>query len=158
MLWFRMYGDAVYDPKVQSLPGELYKAWVNLLQFACKHDGKLPDLKHMAFVLHRKPASLKVDVDKLTKLGLIDLVDGHLQPHNWEGRQYKSDTSRDRVRAHRERKRGVTVTVTPPENRVRDRPSISGREDGANTLLDEVSQDGREGIHSLAHERVRRGR
>jgi len=44
-----------------------------------------------------------------------------MEPHNWNGRQYKSDVSTDRVKRYRERKRNVsgnddeTANETPPE-------------------------------------------
>jgi hypothetical protein len=59
-------------------------------------------------------------VDKVKRLlnvlreaGLIDETEQGLAPHNWDGRQYKSDVSTPRVRALRER-RG-NVSETPPE-------------------------------------------
>jgi hypothetical protein len=39
MKWLRLYSDVVSDPKVQRLPGEKFKAWVNLLCVASQHDG-----------------------------------------------------------------------------------------------------------------------
>jgi hypothetical protein len=40
--WFRFYDDALNDPKVQKLSGDLFKAWVNILCLASKHGGELP--------------------------------------------------------------------------------------------------------------------
>ena len=114
MKWLRLYSDVVSDPKVQRLPGDKFKAWINLLCVAAQHDGILPPLADLAFTLRiaeDKIASLLADlVDK----GLIDVTsDDRYTPHNWASRQYKSDVSNDRVQRHRQRKRNVTVT--PPE-------------------------------------------
>jgi hypothetical protein len=54
---------------------------------------------------------------ELHRAGLLDKVDGGFEPHNREGRQYKSDNSTERVKRFRERKSAVAlaVTETPPE-------------------------------------------
>ena len=36
MKWFRFYHDAIDDPKVQRLPGDVFKFWVNLLCLASR--------------------------------------------------------------------------------------------------------------------------
>lgn len=118
--WFRFYDDALDDPKVQSLPGELFKAWVNLLCVASKNDGKLP-LDDVAFMLRTDERKAQAAVTELTKRGLIDVTEDGPEPHNWTGRQHKSDVSNERVKRYRERNRNgacnvtQTVTVTPPD-------------------------------------------
>jgi hypothetical protein len=42
MKWLRLYSDVGSDPKVQRLPGDKFKAWINLLCVASQHDGILP--------------------------------------------------------------------------------------------------------------------
>ena len=63
-------------------------------------------------------------VTELHRAGLLDRDENGFAPHNWAGRQYKSDSSTERVKEHRDRKkREVIVTgnvssdvsVTPPE-------------------------------------------
>lgn len=144
--WFRFYGDALNDPKVQSLPGELFKTWVNLLCVASKHDGKLPVNGELAYLLRRRSDHLQRDINTLVERGLLDLVGDQMEPHNWPERQYKSDVSAPRVRLHRERKRNVThtVTETPPDNRVQNtesdkKESISSR---ALTRADKPKDEG----------------
>jgi len=34
--WFRFYNDALDNPKVQLLPSDLFKTWVNLLCIASR--------------------------------------------------------------------------------------------------------------------------
>lgn len=119
--WFRYYEDAVNDPKVQLLSGDLFKAWVNVLCLASMNDGWLPHVDHIAYVLRITEKRATDLIDELLKRSLLDEYDGKLTPHNWGGRQHRSDVSTDRVK--RFRKRSVkrdetvspTVSETPPE-------------------------------------------
>lgn len=115
--WFRMYAEVLDDPKVQKLPAATFKAWVNLLCLAAKHEGRLPAVEDIAFALRCSPADAARTVETLAKTGLIDPVEGTYEPHNWGGRQYRSDVSTQRVKRHRERQRNVSpaVSETPPE-------------------------------------------
>lgn len=116
--WFRFYDEALDDPKVQCLDGETFKAWVNLLALASRHDGKLPEIKHIAFALRIDEIAAGSLIDRLVIAGLIDKVKGGpvgyaFAPHGWEKRQYKSDNSNERVKRYRQRSKAVTET--PPE-------------------------------------------
>lgn len=126
--WFRFYDEALNDPKVQRLPGDLFKVWVNILCIASKSGGVLKSVGDVAFGLRVSDARAGQLVALLARGGpgerLLDpdpAEGGYFRPHNWEGRQYKSDTSNERVAAFRKRAKkqecNVTeaVTVTPPE-------------------------------------------
>lgn len=103
--WFRMYADVIDDPKVQKLPPDVFKAWVNLLCLASRNDGMLPDIEDMAFALRMSQDVTRDMVVTLTRHGLLDDCDG-LTPHNWAERQFKSDTAEDaRERKRKQRKR-----------------------------------------------------
>jgi len=107
--WFRFYDDAVNDPKVQMLPSDLFKAWVNLLCVASKNNGWLPATDAIAYVL-RMPEKKIVDlIDELLQRSLLDDYDGRLTPHNWCNRQHKSDVSTNRVKRFRELKSDVST-------------------------------------------------
>ena len=111
--WFRFYDSALDDPKVQKLPPELFKIWVNLLCVASRNDGVLPALEDLAFMLRKDEDTLAQVLGELQRLGLIDAFEQGLTPHNWSTRQYQSDNSAERVRKHRESKRHSNVsTVT----------------------------------------------
>ncbi len=115
-LWFRMYNEALDDPKVQQLSPEMFKGWVNMLCLATRLNGVIPE-STVAFSLriaHAKAASL---IEGLIGAGLFERTESGLIPHNWNGRQHKSDVSNERVARYRERQRNVTQTVTetPPE-------------------------------------------
>ena len=40
--WYRMYDELLDNPKVQRLSGDEFKAWVNILCLASRHDGVVP--------------------------------------------------------------------------------------------------------------------
>jgi predicted transcriptional regulator len=116
--WFRFYDDALNSPKVQRLDGETFKVWVNLLCLASQNGGKLPHVDDIAFSLRMTQDAALTVVERLLNGGLIDKASGGANgytyaPHNWSERQYKSDTSTDRVK--RFRKRSKTVTETAPD-------------------------------------------
>ena len=132
MSWFRYYEGALDDPKVQRLPGELFKSWVNLLCLAKRHHGILPPVSDIAFALRRSEEITKKTISQLIKAGLVDDLEIGLQPHNWNERQFQSDVSTSRVKRFRERR--ATVTETPSESDTESEQSTEqNREDiGAN--------------------------
>jgi hypothetical protein len=111
--WFRFYDEALNDPKVQRLTGDLFKAWVNFLCLASKTDG-LVLRKDVTFGL-RFTDEKEADffLGKLIELDLIEDRGDVLTPHNWRKRQYKSDSSTKRVKQFRKRQRNVSET--PPD-------------------------------------------
>lgn len=118
--WFRAHDESLDDPKVQSLPGELFKAWYNLMCVSSKNDGKPFSTGEVAFRLRLKPAKAQSIVDELIKRGLLDDTERGIISHNWDKRQYKSDvtdpTASERMKRYRKRyasDRNATVTVTP---------------------------------------------
>jgi hypothetical protein len=112
MRWFRFYDDVLNDPKVQQLPCEMFKAWVNILCIASKHGGTIPEC-NVSFLLRLTEDETKSLLQSLVDAGLIDRKNGKLMPHGWNKRQYKSDSSTERVKRFRNAK--VTPTATPPE-------------------------------------------
>jgi predicted transcriptional regulator len=116
--WFRMYDELLDDPKVQRLSGDDFKGWVNLLALASRHGGKLPSPADIAFALRLPNDTVSTLLERLLNGGLIERRSGgadgmHYAPYKWAERQYKSDTSTERVK--RFRKRSETVAETPPE-------------------------------------------
>lgn len=106
--WFRLYDELLDDPKVQRLPGEDFKAWVNILCLASRKDGSLPAVADIGFALRLDARKAVAIVGRLKEAGLIDEMDGALSPHGWSVRQFKSDSSTGRVKQFRERKKGVS--------------------------------------------------
>ena len=136
MKWFRFYHEALDDPKVQMLPPELFKTWVNLLCIASRETlrGTLPETSVLAFQLRISNEQVTEAVSDLIERGLLDENEhGELEPHNWQERQPESDDVAQRVAKFRakqqekqdkkpQRTRNVTgnVSVTPPEEKRRD--------------------------------------
>lgn len=113
MRWFRFYDDAINDPKILKLPEATRWHWTALLCIASKNDGVLPSTEDVALMLRVKTSAAAAIIATLKAAGLLDLVDGRFSPHNWNGRQYKSDVSTERVKRFRNGKRNVSET--PPE-------------------------------------------
>ena len=113
--WFRMYDELLDDPKVQRLPGDDFKGWVNLLCLTSRNNGKLPPVADIAFALRETVESVSSLFHRLESAGLIVCRNGSYSPYKWAERQYKSDTSTDRVKRFRQRSRNVTETAPDTE-------------------------------------------
>lgn len=120
--WFRFYCGALNDPKVQRLPGDMFKAWVNMLCLAGINDGSIPK-SDVAFALRLTEKAAAGVIDYLIERDLLDDRGDIVTPHNWDGRQFRSDvtdpTAADRMRRYRKNRNGKrnadrnnTVTVT----------------------------------------------
>jgi hypothetical protein len=129
--WFRVYDDAVDDPKVQRLPPKLFKAWFNLLCLASQNGGVIPHPDDVAFKLRITGAQADDIIGELEERNLLDVSEGHHRPHNWDARQHQSDISTPRVRRFRERnlKRDETVSETPPDTEAETEQRSSLRSD-----------------------------
>ena len=110
--WIRLYVDIIDDMKVQRLPANAFKAWINILALAGQHGGALPSVDEIAFRLRMSPNDAENAIDELVSIGLIDIVGGiegprSLRPHNWDKRQFRWDavdpTNRDRQKRHRDK-------------------------------------------------------
>lgn len=124
-MWFRMYSDVINDPKVMRLPEAMRWHWVAVLCCSAKNGGRVPPVADLAFLLRLDEERAAAVLRGLLAAGLLDEDAEGLAPHNWEGRQFKSDTSNDRVKRFRDRQRNATgneernvtaaVTETAPE-------------------------------------------
>ena len=115
--WFRMHDCILDDPKVQRLPSDLFKTWVNLLCIASRNSGELPPVADLAFLLRMSEGEAAKHLRSLIDADLIDDMGDYFAPHNWNERQYKTDVSTERVKRFRQRsmKRDETVSETPPD-------------------------------------------
>lgn len=128
--WFRFYDTALDDPKVQTLSSDLFKAWVNILCLASRNKGVLPPIERVAFALRCDETVAERTIERLLNEGLIDRKNGgpngyHYAPHNWTKRQYKSDTSTERVKRYRQRK---VETAPDTETEEEDKPLLQTRD------------------------------
>lgn len=113
--WWRAYEEAATDPKLQLLPAELFRTWFNLMCIASRHGGELPSLEHIAYTLQMKPEKAALALTKLHKAELLDKTETGFTPHNWHGRQYKSDrddTAAKRAKKYRDARRDGNASVT----------------------------------------------
>lgn len=115
--WFRFYSDAMRDPKVSALSDSDYRLWTELLSVAADNDGFIPHLADTSRILRRRLDKLVNAVNRLVEVGLINVVGDGFEPHNWRKRQYKSDTSTERVKRFRTKPGNVSETAceTAPE-------------------------------------------
>lgn len=137
--WFRVYAGVVDDEKLRLLAFE--DRWHYIALLALKCDGlldkplDLPMLnRQVAVKLGLQLRELEAVANRLEEVGLIDAET--FQPLAWGKRQFRSDSSAERTRAWRARKKAAAdagkatagpseprdvserhrdVTVTPPE-------------------------------------------
>jgi hypothetical protein len=115
--WWRAYDEAVDDPKLVALTDEQHRFWFNILCIFSAFGGSLPEVSALKIKLRMQERKVKRLLAELVAAGLLDDDNGLIKPHNWNGRQYKSDNSTDRVKRFRNGKRNVSgnVSETPPE-------------------------------------------
>lgn len=155
--WFRFYTSVVDDPKAQMLAPDLFKQWVNVLCIAAENDGELPTLSAVAFKLRLAEPKAAAVLAKLCSFGLLDKTEKGFTPHNWEGRQYKSDktdnTNADRQKRFRDRQRngdgnansnGVTTVMTKQPDTEADTETEKKKETRAGALAAGWPSDFRE--------------
>jgi hypothetical protein len=115
--WFRMYAEFATDTKVQSMSEALQRRLVMLFCLQCSGDLEKLDDDELACALRIAPDELVKTVDVFERKGFLD-PSGTIS--NWNKRQFKSDSSTERVRAHRaslQQQQGngdETFPVTPP--------------------------------------------
>jgi len=105
--WFRLYHEAIDDPKLKLLlPAD---RWHYVAILCCKAQGIL---EHPNLEIRRRMVAAKLElstdqlndaVDLMDELGLID--GDTLQPLAWDERQKPSDNSSARVKKHREKQK-----------------------------------------------------
>jgi len=99
--WLRLYTDILENRKVQKLPPELFKGWINLLALTKENDGLLPSIEDVAFRLRMSDEQAESLVEALVERGLLDSDGERLTPHNWDGRQYMDTTAAERAKRYR---------------------------------------------------------
>ena len=120
MKWFRFYHDAIDDPKVQRLPGDLFKFWVNMLCLASRSSERgvvKLDLPEIAFAMRLDDDEAEAMIGELCRRNLLEEFTEGYAIHNWDSRQFKSDSSAERVAKHR-RNAAETADESPAEDDV----------------------------------------
>lgn len=104
----------------------MHRAWFTLQCIASANGGILPPTSDIALRLRMKPAKVGEWITHLVGAGLIDRDGDVFRPHNWDERQYKTDTVdptaasrakkyRDKKRDGRRDDRDATVTDKRPD-------------------------------------------
>lgn len=153
--WFRLYDEFLDDPKIQRLHPALLKVLLNIWCVASRNDGRLPSRSDLSFSLRMTEDETFRAVSKLAEAGFIDTDEAtdEQRPHGWEVRQFRSDVSTDRVRAHRDRQKtgkndeppkgggrkpgndDETFHVTPPDTEQKQNRADSSVADATGTIV-----------------------
>lgn len=123
--WFRLYATVLHDEKVQQMSSKMFKSWINVLCFTAQNDGKPFSVYQLSFALRKTEVTTMAIIQYFVERGLLDEFPEGFSPHNWSIRQFKSDSSTERVK--RFRNAAKTVTVTPSEqsrNRTEQNPPL----------------------------------
>lgn len=119
--WFRVYHRMIDDERLRLLAFE--DRWHFVALLCLKADGMIDGEKNELWE-RRLAVKMGLQTRELEELQRrlmgVGLIDADWQPCKWDELQQRSDHSRERVRAHRERKKSsdnkacnnVTVTVT----------------------------------------------
>ena len=111
--WFRMYHEFATDPKIQMLLESDQRRYIMLLCMRCSNGDVTLHDNEVAFQLRVTNEDWST-----TKATLIEkkLITKENKPTAWDKRQYISDSSAERVKKHRDKKKyECNVTVTPPD-------------------------------------------
>jgi hypothetical protein len=141
MQWFRFYNDTMRHPKVAKLTDAQFRLWAELLCVASENDGAIPGAEDLKHVLKRRLDHLLTGLKGLLKAGLITPYGDGYRPHNWDKRQYKSDSSAERVRKHRDEKKrysNALDTETDTETELEPKGSCASGDAPAFTVDDFV--------------------
>jgi hypothetical protein len=125
--WFRLYSEFADDPKVQMMSESMQRRLLMLFCSKCK--GETLHETEMAFYWRVTETDVKQTKEVFIEKGFIN---DDWEVLNWNRRQYISDSSTDRVRAYRDRKKqnetfhetGETKNVTAPEQNRTDTEQI----------------------------------
>ena len=124
-LWFRFYQSALEDPRIQRLPGDLFKSWVNLLCLTSKNDGILPPIDDIAFSLRMTEDEADIVINKLLNAHLLERKGAWLAPTDWHDRQFLDKTNAQRQRNFRQRQKGRNALHNDDRNALHNGPVTS---------------------------------
>jgi len=115
MPWLRLYSEIIDDEKIRLLAFE--DRWHYIAILCMKGDGLLdsgdnPELMMRKVSVKMGLAIREVDevARRLSDVGLVD--QNTLQPLKWNERQFKSDSSKERVKAFREKQKKQQLKIT----------------------------------------------
>lgn len=111
--WFRMYSEFSHDPKIQMMTEAMQRRYIMVMCLRCSNDLVTLHETEIAFHLRITDAELAETKALFIAKGFIDDQWNLL---NWDKRQFKSDSSAERVARHRENKKVASnAAVTLPK-------------------------------------------
>ncbi len=111
--WLRWYTDVLHNPKVHRLGrGPEFWTWTMLLCAYRENGDCLPSIDDLAFSLRTPKNTLLKHIETIIRAGLLDRTTEGLKPHNWDERQFTSDTSKERTKQWRDRHKKRPSDVT----------------------------------------------
>ena len=117
--WFRMYAETAHDPKVQMMTEVMQRRWFMLLCLRCSNDKETFQGTEIEFLMRVSAQQMNETKELFVSKGLVD---SEWRVLSWNRRQFDSDSSTERVRKHREKKKQVPPVVKrfsngPEQNR-----------------------------------------
>jgi hypothetical protein len=107
--WFRMYAEFAHDPKVQMMTEVMQRRYIMLMCMRCSN--ALVTLQDEEIAFH-----LRIDAPQLAETKALFVAKGFIDDAwnllNWEKRQFASDSSAQRVKEHRERKKAAVKAAS----------------------------------------------
>src|SRR5574340_963337 len=100
--WFRFYSEFSHDPKVQMMTEAMQRRYIMVMCLRCSNDLVTLHETEIAFHLRITDAELAETKALFIAKGFIDDQWNLL---NWDKRQFKSDSSAERVSRHRANKK-----------------------------------------------------
>ena len=100
--WFRFYSEFSHDPKVQMMSEAMQRRYIMLMCLRCSNALVTLHETEIAFHLRITEAELTETKQLFISKGFIDEQWNLL---NWDKRQFKSDSSAERVSRHRANKK-----------------------------------------------------
>ena len=102
MPWFRLYAEILDDPKIGRLPDSTFRTFIELLCVQCEAGDESGDTGLTAVDIGwRLRRDISDDLDRLVALNVVEVVGDAVRISAWEKRQFKSDSSTERVRKYR---------------------------------------------------------
>lgn len=109
-LWLRIY-TSVLKPtdKTREVDDRAFRRWIYTLCAYKDNGGVMPTIKALSRCFGCTEQQAQVALDELVRAGLLDQsADGGITPHDWDEMQFESDSSTERTRKFREKKRHIS--------------------------------------------------
>lgn len=127
--WFRFYSEFSHDPKVQMMSEAMQRRYIMIMCLRCSND--LVTLHETEIAFH-----LRITDEELAETKALFIAKGFIDDKwnllNWDKRQFKSDSSAERVARHRENKKkagNADVTLQQRQSNALDTDKDTDKEE-----------------------------